>query len=390
MIATPKRHILLGLSIGLLLVAMLAGFAGCTASLAGQTQPTATPTPSAVTAPLDTISMVSATTGWATLPTIGGVDNKIARTQDGGHTWLDVTPSGLSPDQSGNGLGSQLTLYPVSSTEAWAWIAHSAGGESTPLWHTTDAGAHWSTTTVATGSVIQLDFIDSLHGWLAATPAGASTGQYPIDVWRTTDGGATWAKVASDPVVGRTTGISFANATTGFASAAGMLLSVTHDAGSTWSAVSLPTPPSHSASIVGPPVFTSATNGVLVVVYPIDPVLSTLAIYRTANTGTTWQIGPPPTGPTTGPESPGFLTSTISTGEVFVAVLEGPSINVPAGLVSTGATGWTVINTASSSRGLLKDMTQLDFVDATHGWALTKYGLIGTTDGGVTWAILHA
>jgi photosystem II stability/assembly factor-like uncharacterized protein len=237
---------------------------------------------------------------------------------------------------------------------------------------------------VATGSVIQLDFIDSLHGWLAATPAGAATMQYPIDVWRTTDGGATWAKVASDPVVGRTTGISFANTTTGFASAAGMLLSVTHDAGSTWSAVSLPTPPTHSASIVGPPVFTSVTNGVLVVVYPLYPVLSTLAIYRTADTGTTWQVSPP----ATGPESPGFLTSTISTGEVFVASIDG--INVPAGLVSTGATGWTVINTASSSRGLLKDMTQMDFVDATHGWALTKYGLIGTTDGGVTWRVLHA
>jgi photosystem II stability/assembly factor-like uncharacterized protein len=384
MIAIPKRLTWLGLSIGLLLVAMLAGFAGCAASSAGQTQPTATPTPPAVTAPLDTISMVSATIGWATLPTIGGVDNTIALTQDGGHTWLDVTPSGLSSDQPDNGLAPQLTLYPLSSTEAWAWIAHDAGGSSTPLWHTTDAGAHWSTTMVATGSVIQLDFIDSLHGWLAATPAGAATGQYPIDVWRTTDGGATWAKVASDPVAGRTTGISFANATTGFASAAGMLLSVTHDAGSTWSAVSLPTPPSHSGSILGPPVFTSATNGVLVVVYPIDPVLSTLAIYRTADTGTSWQVGPP----ATGPESPGLLTSTISTGEVFVASMYG--INVPAGLASTGATGWTVISTASSSRGLLKDLTQLDFVDATHGWALTKFGLIGTTDGGMTWMVLHA
>jgi photosystem II stability/assembly factor-like uncharacterized protein len=334
--------------------------------------------------------MVSATTGWATLPTSGGVDNTVALTQDGGHTWLDVTPSGLSSDQSGNGLASQLTLYAVSSTQAWAWIAHDAGGESTPLWHTTDAGAHWTTTTVATGAVIQLDFVDSLHGWLAATPTGAGAGQYPIDVWRTTDGGSTWVKVASDPVGGRTTGISFANATTGFASATGMLLSVTHDAGSTWSAVSLPPPPSHSASIVGPPVFTSATSGVLVVVYPIDPVLSTLAIYRTADAGITLQIGPPATGPESTFGVSGFLTSKISTGEVFVAVLAGSSINDRANLLSSGATGWTPINTASNSVGLLKDLTQLDFVDATHGWALTKFGLIGTTDGGVTWTVLPA
>jgi hypothetical protein len=143
MIATPKRLTWLGVSTGLLLVAISVGLAGCASSSAGQTQPTATPTLPAVTAPLDTISMVSATTGWATLPTVGGVDNKIALTQDGGNIWLDVTPTGLSSDQSGNGLAAQLTLYPVSSTEAWAWIAHDAGGESTPLWHTTDAGAHW-------------------------------------------------------------------------------------------------------------------------------------------------------------------------------------------------------------------------------------------------------
>lgn len=159
---------------------------------------------------------------------------------------------------------------------------------------------------------------------------------------------------------------------------------------SSWSAVSLPNPPSNSASIVGPPVFTSATNGVLVVVYPIDPALSTLAVYRTSDTGTTWTIGPPPSSTTTGPESPALLTSTISTGEVFVASIGGPNVNVPASLLSSGATAWTVITPASSSVGLLKDMTQLDFVDATHGWALTKYGLIGTTDGGVTWTVLHA
>ncbi|MGO8947557.1 MAG: WD40/YVTN/BNR-like repeat-containing protein [Ktedonobacterales bacterium] len=338
--------------------------------------------------------MISATAGWAVLPTNGGVDNEIALTQDGGHTWYNVTPSGLNPNQSGNGEAPQLTLYPISSTEAWAWIASDAGGESTTLWHTTNAGAHWSTIAVATGSVIQLDFVDSLHGWLAATPNGGGAGQYPIDVWRTTDGGATWAKVASDPVAGRTTGISFANDTTGFATANGsggpLLLAVTHDGGSTWSKVSLPTPASNMGAVVEPPVFTSATDGVLIIMYPIDPALSTLAVYRTSDTGSIWVAGPPPTSTTTGPESPGLLTSTISTGEVFVASIGWPNVNVPASLLSSGATAWTVITPTSSSVGLLKDMTQLDFVDATHGWALTKYGLIGTADAGVTWTVLHS
>ncbi len=234
---------------------------------------TATPTRPAgpvVTGPIDEITMFSATTGWGSVPTANpNIAGGIAYTVDGGHTWYNVTPAGLTLE-----LPFTIALYPRSATEAWAWLSLYGGGSSTTLWHTTDGGTHWSTANVPTGAVRQLDFSDSLHGWLTATPFGAAAGLYPIDVWRTTDGGATWIKVGSYPVAGSTTGISFANAATGFAlgcplgSAAGGILGlcVTHDAGNTWSALSLPTPPGYvegDTLMVELPVFTSPTTGVL-------------------------------------------------------------------------------------------------------------------------------
>lgn len=397
-----KWSSLVGISTVILLVAALAVLAGCGSQTTSQTQPTTTTAPATatathpagpvVTAPIVGITMFSATTGWGSVqdtsnPNIVG---GIASTVDGGHTWYNVTPSGLTLESQGT-----IALYPMSATDAWTWLSVYAGGSSTTLWHTTDAGAHWSTYTVATGAVGRLDFIDGLHGWLTATPLGAAAGEYPIDVWRTTDGGATWAKVASYPVVGGTRGMSFANATTGFAdgcplggpSGSPINLCVTHDGGSTWSAVSAPTPPGYvNGDQLGAelPVFTSATAGVLEVTSlpgPSSPAI--LYLYRTTDAGTSWQLGPNLSVSVTSVPS-----SVLSTGEVLVA----PTVSGQVTLyqLPLGATRWTKINTGSSSTALLGGITQLDFVNQTTGWAVTHAGLIATIDGGMTWTVLHA
>jgi len=340
--------------------------------------------------------MFSATTGWGSVQAGSNPNNvgRIAYTVNGGHTWYDVTPSGLTLQSQGT-----IALYPMSATDAWTWLSLYAGGSSTTLWHTTDAGAHWSSSTVATGAVMQLTFVDATHGWLAATPFGSATGQMPIMVWRTTDGGMTWTNIASTPVMGRTTGMSFVNATTGFASAqdeasSKLLISVTHDAGVTWTPVSLPVPSAGNSvalpSLVSPPIFTSATAGVLEVTsmsLPSSP--ATLNLYRTTDAGTSWQLGPSlsGTGGTSVPTT-SVPSSVLSTGDVFAAV----TLNGQATLyqLPVGATSWTQINTGGSSTALLSGITQLDFVNPTTGWAVTHAGLIGTTDGGMTWTVLHA
>jgi hypothetical protein len=401
---------LLGLVAAAVVVALLAtvlvqlanqrgGAPGPAASpVPSQTQPTSTAVPATaspthpagavVTAPIDTVTMISATSGWGMVHATSAT-----YTVDGGHTWYDVTPPGLASGP----LGS-IVLCPLSSTQAWAWTNNFpiSASTSTTLWHTTDAGAHWSSYTVATGAVMQLDFIDATHGWLAATPNGSGAGQMPIVVWRTTDGGRTWMDIASTPVSGHTTGISFVNATTGFATgydeaSSALLISVTHDAGVTWTPVSLPAPssgiPQGTPSLISPPIFTSATAGVLEVTYgSVASSPAILNLYRTADAGATWQLEPALSG--TGETSGSIPCSVLSTGGVFAALTDNGQVTLYQ--LPLGATSWTTIQTGSSSVRLLSGITQLNMVNQTTGWAVTSAGLIGTTDGGVTWTVLHA
>ena len=223
---SPKWLRRAGAGAGIVLVTALAVLAGCGSQTSGQTQPTATtipatatlphPTGPVVTTPISGITMFSATTGWGSTQTsviAYGLAYAIAYTVDGGHTWYTVTPPGATPPDD-----CAIDLYPLSATDAWSWLTTApysgmanpnttcSGSSSTTLWYTTDAGSHWRAFTVPTILVSQLDFTDSLHGWLAANSSGTAVGPTPLAFWRTTDGGATWAPVTSYPVYGSTTG----------------------------------------------------------------------------------------------------------------------------------------------------------------------------------------
>jgi photosystem II stability/assembly factor-like uncharacterized protein len=399
------RHLRIAL-ITIMSIAIGLSMAACrsinTISIPGKDlTPTATSTVShpggpTITVRIVNITMFSATTGWGNVQVNSGSDNRqIAYTVDSGRTWHDVTPAGYTPDKYG-----PLSLYAMSRTEAWSWAMSSALAQApsfngpTTLWHTTDAGAHWTTSTVAVSPVKQLDFINSTTGWLAATASGAA-GQIPLDIWHTTDSGKTWTHVTGFPgVLGHAIGIGFVNATTGFATGfdeagAGLLITVTYDAGSVWNNVSLPLPSDlwsgGCCAAVEPPVFTSATNGVLEVVYPTNTETK-LAIYRTTDAGATWTLGPGLTIPTTPVEGSNTPISVTASGEVFVAITATDG-GVTLYDLPAGAASWKQIKT---SGGLLAGLTKLDFFDSTHGWAVTHAGLIGTTDGGKTWVVLRA
>jgi len=136
---------------------------------------------------------------------------------------------------------------------------------------------------------------------------------------------------------------------------------------------------------VQPPVFSNAMNGVLIVNYHTAADQTKLIIYRTTNGGATWTLGPA----LNSNRAIAIITSSVTaTGEVFATT--GPEPPDSAGSIAlyqlpTGASSWTQI----TSGGLFTGLTQLDFLDATHGWAVTDAGLVGTTDGGVTWNVLH-
>jgi photosystem II stability/assembly factor-like uncharacterized protein len=420
--SSPTGHGALRSGAAILLLAALAVVVGCGSQSTATTRPTTTagaattaPTQTAaavVTARITDVSMFSATSGWGSIESPSNPSSfmGVAYSMDGGHTWSNVTLAGLT----GVTLEypSSVDFYATSAAEAWAWLQSFNGnsttlnGNPTTLWHTADAGAHWSSSTVATSEVGQLDFSDSLHGWLDAEPSGAAAGEYSIDVWRTTDGGATWTQVASYNVgPAGPTGISFANATIGFAGgcpaggspSSPIYLCVTHDAGNTWSAQSSPIPP---GSVPGtqmqlyaePPVFTSASAGVLEVIElsnSSNPQQGTLYFYRTTDAGLSWHEGAVLGGASaiTIPES-GVPSCVLPTGEVFVAATVHGQMTLYQ--LPPGASTWTKIATAASSTTLLAGMMQVDFVNQMTGWAVTNAGLIATTDGGVTWVVQHA
>jgi photosystem II stability/assembly factor-like uncharacterized protein len=213
-----------------------------------------------------------------------------------------------------------------------------------------------------------------------------------------------WTQVGSYGVVAGTAGISFANATTGFASGcppggrpgSPINLCVTHDAGKSWSAQSSPIPPGSvpgGTVVAEPPVFTSATAGVLEMTSSsLTGAFSspgTLYLYRTMDAGLSWQEVTA-LGGTSGINAVayGIPSSVLPTGEVFIAL----TVNGQTTLyqLPLGASNWTKIATAASATTLLAGLTQLDFVNQMTGWAVTSAGLIATTDGGVTWAVRHA
>jgi hypothetical protein len=89
--------------------------------------------------------------------------------------------------ESVNRAAAPITFRAVAASGPDVW----AGGVAGALYHSADAGNHWTRVVpstagaVLTGDVISLDFPDAEHGKVATANA---------DVWTTTDGGQTWQK----------------------------------------------------------------------------------------------------------------------------------------------------------------------------------------------------
>ncbi len=235
------------------------------------------------------IQMVSATNGWAVV----GVPNPrgnpdaqpgqlytgtfahILRTQDGGETWADVSPSldfvlQLLPcDCSDNGL---LAYAFLDDQHAWV-VSDEYGSPYNPIFnginvqYTSDGGASWQASfqILDAVSVIQMQFSDPQNGWLllGATPAGMVYLEPPPALYRTVDGGQHWNLIADDgatspydgssPISTPETGVGLAVHTAmGFDSLdSGWItwtqldphyggLRHTEDGGATWHAVDIP------------------------------------------------------------------------------------------------------------------------------------------------------
>lgn len=337
------------------------------------------------------VRMVSARAGWAI------AHDGLLYTTDAGESWSVRNPPGAEPA----GLQAPVAAPPLSNaafhgTED-AWIAAASAGTVT-VFHTADAGAHWSSAAVHpnadagmeatdTPMVLGLDFPTLSDGWLLTSAGGMGAGSEDVELYRTGDGGTTWTHIAAAtqqqpsptglPDAGVKTGIGFTGPQQGWVtgyrgSQAGIWLYETGDAGHTWRATTPPTPPGVNAEATPqtfPPLFTSGGDGVLPVIWPGN--VSTTVFYATADGGNTWR-------PTTPIKSADPMQ-----------IWSWPTATNGA---AANDTTWCETDNAGQSwqckplPAALQGITNLDLFSPQSGWAIADGKLLRISDGGQTWS----
>lgn len=327
------------------------------------------------------LHMINSTTGWALS------EHGVLRTMDGGLQWKNVTPA-----------DAMITRESIANflTVPLAWIATPQGnGTTSQIVRTVDGGQTWQQSTVPAVELRQMTFVDAQHGWILAgwgTEGGAAEA---VMVFRTTDGGKTWRNVSSAlpastdtpppgqlPFGGRKSGIQFLNASTGWITGtvgANDLawLYVSHDGGATWYQHSLLPPPGVPPAqlTLSSPTLFSPTDGILPVIFSDVLTGRGLAtdIYVTHDGGATWT--------STTPLPPASVAIDFAD-EQHGWATDGVNLY----RTSDGGQEWVKLSPGAS----FKQVTSLDFVSGTLGWAMSGRGknsslLLKTTDGGGTW-----
>lgn len=343
---------------------------------------TATPAP-ATTEPQEvtptyfyTLTFFDAQNGWAL------DENYLLRSVDGGNTWLNIMPEGMTPYDSGK--------FFLDADHAWL-LNSTPDGTSGVLWRTADGGTTWQSFQVPMATAT-FHFVDAQTGF-AMTDLGVGAGSMAIAIYATMDGGETWElRFVNDPnlsgaredipLSGIKTGLYFLNAQTGWVSgvtyASGQAYFYkTTDGGFTWQAENLPLPPAFADSfvLVEPPCFFGQNTGVLVAGLSGDN-LAQVAL-RTFDGGNTWQTGFP-----------------LNISAPYACVLPfnlyfwdgGPTMFVSV----DGGESWMSQATNLNLPGELQFFTM---ANQQYGWALLlnddgEQELYASSDGGAVWNLL--
>jgi photosystem II stability/assembly factor-like uncharacterized protein len=342
-----------------------------------------TPLPPTIAAPIVTspeitfLHMLNELDGWAIS------ENAILRTTDGGSTWYNVSPQGMTEF----GYGTANTF--LNASQAWVMVAEASDpAGSGLLYRTDDGGLNWTVYPVPFGGGI-LTFTDEEHGWMMAF-LGIAAGSMGVAIYQTQDGGATWSQTYTNdpnlenagdslPLSGIKNNLTPLSADTAWVGGVvyapeTFYLFKTLDGGQTWFPQTLPTPPNiqnAELSIDSGPIFPTPSDGILPVRFFSET--DRTGFYVTRDGGENWE----------------FASFMPGSGEVdFVSPSDGFFWTGEQFFVTAdGAQTWTSVN---FDVPFGESFAGMDFVNTRTGWVRTydvtgEYGLYKTTDGGETW-----
>ena len=338
------------------------------------------------------ITFQNSVDGWAL------ADGAIVRTVDGGATWLNATPAGLT------GIGFSDDLFVLDGDHAWLQVPNADFYTGT-LYRTVDGGLTWTSFADPFGGA-QIQFLDASTGRLMAD-RGAASGSQAVEFYQSGDGGATWTSVfhndpaqsgSSDslPLSGIKTGMIFLNASTGWVTGTRpvdgeIYLFVTHDGGASWSEQAVPLPAGFESYqyTAQEPVF-FGTDGLLPVNFYMDSGVFEQVFFVTHDGGASWS------------GAPGDADQAIATPGSYAfsdpthgLAWDGGAVLFNAYALTPGNPGWRGTNT---DLDLSERLTQLAYVagpgDGHTAWALTAPDdsnhsqLYRSTDDGASWTAL--
>ena len=325
---------------------------------------------------IQSLDMLDDQNGWAL------TDTGVVRTQDGGASWYNVTPTGLN--------GAPVSPFFLNASTAWV-VAMGTDPTTGTLYHTTDGGATWTSAAVPFGGG-SLKFLDPMNGWELVGLSGGMSHE-AVAIFRTSDGGATWSRVFTDdpntpgssdslPLVGDKNGITALDTSRAWVTGAEpvdnfIYIYMSQDGGTTWAHQDLAIPAGFSGAMTGPslPVFFGANEAVL----PVLMFANTNAtiFYVSHNGGQSWAASTP--------VAQGGFLSVASATDFFV--WDG---GAPLNVSHDAGASWS---TVTPNVNIKDSLASMQFVNASTGWAVTSDAnnhrtLYKTIDGGSTWTIL--
>lgn len=327
--------------------------------------------------PLLSIHMFTPLRGW------GIIEHQLLATNDGGFTWAGV------PVPGGEFSGYNGAFF-HNEREAFILVASPDGSNSGTLNYTSDGGQTWQSISVPmSNGTVQFLPNTNLEGFIFQTLKGAPDSM-PVAVFQTLDR-ENWLRtfahdrpeeVAGLPFSGIKNGAVFISPSVGYITGSepvenSIYLFRTADSGRTWQRVALPLPEGIQNYLAEtlPPIFFQNGKGFL----PVDFLMGDEAIrvfYFTEDNGANWV----PRGSL--PRGTAYEFANDSTGWAWA----GRSLFY----TTDGAQTWTAQPVSFSAR---ETATCLNFIDPRNGWLITvddrsRVRLYRTMDAGATWTVV--